>query len=230
MDVNSLSDEILKTAGFSNIVKNTSKFMKRTGSGAILGAGLGGMKGVSANAANPDSPEDTKELNVAGGIVSGALLGGLAGGVGIGAAKKIGGKAVNKMTPGFMKKSEMEVPTEEEKETKEDKDRRDVEESPNEEEKSRIINSISKHKAEIEKCSISKMAKYMKDIKCEECGSEVTPNSEDGRCPKCGALGGVKPKENPSLTQSAPLQTKDQSMGKLMDEIYNARQNFYNMY
>lgn len=219
----SYKQEIEKMAGVGN-------FMKRTATGALLGAGIGGMKGVDANSKDPNTPQDTKEMNVMGGLVGGALAGGAVGGAGIGMAKKLGGKAVNKLTPGFMKRSEMEVPTDEEKGLSDDDARKEVEESPNEAERNRMRNTIDSYKKEIEKCSLSKMAKYMEDVKCEKCGMEVTPNGEDGRCPQCGALGGILPKPNPSYTKSAPLQTKDQTMGRLMDEMYTARQNYYNMY
>lgn len=33
---------------------------------------------------------------------------------------------------------------------------------------------------------------YLKPIKCEVCGYEGKPEY-DGRCPNCGAIGGVKP-------------------------------------
>ena len=226
----SYKQQIEKMAGLGNVFKSTGKFMGRTGTGALLGAGLGGMKGVNANSQDPNASQETKETNIVGGLVGGALLGGLAGGVGIGAAKKLGQKTVKKITPGFMKKSEMEVPTEEEKGLKEDEARKEVEESPNEEERARIRNSINNYKKEIEKCSISKMAKYMADVRCEKCGFEVTPNSDDGRCPNCGALGGVLPKPNPSYTKDTSGLTKDQALSRIIDEVYTARQGLYNMY
>lgn len=226
----SYKQEIEKMASVESTVKGVGKFMSRTATGALLGAGIGGMKGVNANANDPNASQDTKETNIMGGLASGAILGGLAGGVGIGAAKKLGKGVANKLTPGFMKKSEMEVPTEEEKGINNDEAREEVQESPNEKEKSRMRSSIDNYKKEIEKCSMSKIAKYMIDVKCEKCGFDVTPNSNDGRCPQCGALGGVAPKAAPSYTRSAPLITRDQLMGRLTDEIYSARQNFYNMY
>ena len=120
----------------------------------------------------------------------------------------------------------MDVPTEEEKDIADN----EVLDSPNEDEKSRIRSSIHKYKNEIEKQSIIKMAKYMNNVVCESCGNEVTPDSSDGRCPRCGAMGGVSPKPNPSLTKGKALQSRDQVLGRLMDEIYTARQNFYNRY
>lgn len=222
--------EIEKVAGIGSTISGVGKFMGRTATGAVLGAGLGAMKGVSANANDPNAEQGTKESNVMGGLVGGALLGGLAGGVGVGAAKKIGKGVANKLTPGFLKKSEMEVPTDEEKGLDNDEAREDVEESPNKEERDRMRSSINKHKKEIEKCSISKTAKYMADVKCEQCGFDVTPNSTDGRCPNCGALGGVLPKPNPSYTKDVPLRTKDQIIGRLVDEMYSAKQGLYNMY
>ena len=218
--------EIEKSAGFPGALKGAGKFMSRTATGAILGAGLGATKGVNANANDPNASQGTKELNVAGGLVGGALLGAVAGGPGIGMAKKIG----KKLTPGFLKKSEMEVPTEEEKGTEEDEARKEVEESPNRIERNRMRHTIDSYKKEIEKSSLSKMAKYMEDVKCEKCGLDITPNSEDGRCPNCGALGGILPKPNPSYNRGTPLVTKDQTIGRLMDEVYSARQNLYNMF
>lgn len=228
MDKISYKLEIEKSASIPGAIKGAGKFMGRTATGALLGAGIGGMKGVNANANDPNASQETKETNIAGGLLGGALLGGLAGGPGVGAAKKLGQKAVSKITPGFLKKSEMEVPTEEEKGNEEDEARKEVEESPNKAERSRMRSTINDYKKEIEKCSISKMAKYMADVKCEKCGFEVTPNSDDGRCPNCGALGGILPKPNPSYNRGTPLVTRDQNISRIMDEIYSARQGLYN--
>ena len=92
------------------------------------------------------------------------------------------------------------------------------------------MRSVDDYKKDIEKCSILKSAKYMADVTCEKCGFDVTPNSNDGRCPNCGALGGVLPKPNPSLTRSSSPHTRDQKINRIIDEIYTARQGLYNMY
>lgn len=220
-------NDIEKIAGIGSALKSTGKFMGRTATGLTLGAGIGAMKGLNANAQNPNLDQEGRESNIMGNAVSGALIGGVAGGVGIGLAKKLGKGAVNKLTPGFMKKSEMEVPTDEEKGLEDNEDKDEVQESPNKEEVSRMRGSINKHKEQIEKKSILKQAKYMQDVTCEKCGFEVTPNSEDGRCPNCGALGGILPKPNPSYTRSAPIKTKDETMGSIVDSLYAARQGLY---
>lgn len=230
MDKEIYKNHIEKIAGIGSAINGAGKFVGRTATGAILGAGIGSMKGLNANAENPNLDTESREGNILGGLASGALIGGITGGVGVGAAKKLGKGVVKKLTPGFMKKSEMEVPTNEEKGLEENEDKNEVQESPNQEEIQRMRSTINKHKEDIEKKSMSKEAKYMVDVTCEQCGFEVTPDSDNGRCPSCGALGGVVPKETPSLTKSAPIKSKDETMGSLTDTLYNAKQEFYNRY
>ena len=86
---------------------------------------------------------DERNSNIAGKAIGGALVGGAIAGPGIGAVK-FGAKKIKNKLSGITKKSEMQVPTDEEtgKETKEDRD--EVLESPNEQEKRRMNNSITK--------------------------------------------------------------------------------------
>lgn len=134
-------DEITKVAGFSP--KGIAKAVGRTATGAVLGAGIGASKANTQNQENPYASTEDKNNNVISGALSGALIGGAIGGPGIGAAK-FGAKKIKNGVSGIFKKSEMQVPTDEEagRETKEDKD--EVLNSPNEEEKRRMNNSISK--------------------------------------------------------------------------------------
>lgn len=138
-NIEHISNEILKTAGIASGVKGVGKFMGRTATGAILGAGIGASKGVSANEKNPFDTQEAKETNVVGGMIGGALTGAVAGGVGVGIAKKVGKGAI-----GMFKKSDMEVPNEHEKGEKTDEAKDEVLDSPNEEERKRMVNSISK--------------------------------------------------------------------------------------
>lgn len=165
MTIENRSNEILKTAGIasgaraiSNGIKGTGKFIGRSAGGAMLGAGLGANKGVGANEKDPYASQETKELNVLGGAAGGALAGMALAGPGVGMAKKIG-----KSTLGLFKKSDMEVPNEDERLDSEDDAKDEVLNSPNKEEKKRMINTISKrderkehYKKEIEKLSASK--------------------------------------------------------------------------
>lgn len=212
--IDNLSNEILKTAG---IISATG----RTLGAATLGAGLGALKGTSANEANPNATADEKAGNVLGGAIGGALTGGAIGGPGVGAVKFAGKKIANKAshlgnkTLNLFKKSEMEIPRDVIDKSHDDES---VRESPNESEKRKMINSISEederkqhYKSQIEKEASQimkqffKEAGYLKDIECEECGYSGTPNSEDGRCPTCGAIGGIKPTTLPNGNNDEPL-------------------------
>lgn len=132
-------DEIVKTAG----IKGVAKAVGRTATGAVLGAGIGANNAVSENEKNPYADTDERNSNIAGKAIGGALVGGAIAGPGIGAVK-FGAKKIKNKVTGFTKKSEMQVPTDEEagKETKED--REEVLNSPNEQEKRRMNNSITK--------------------------------------------------------------------------------------
>ena len=132
-------NEIVKTAG----IKDVAKTVGRTATGALLGAGIGANNAVSENEKNPYADVDERNSNIAGKAIGGALVGGAIAGPGIGAVK-FGAKKIKNKLSGITKKSEMQVPTDEEtgKETKEDRD--EVLESPNEQEKRRMNNSITK--------------------------------------------------------------------------------------
>ena len=132
-------DEIVKTAG----IKGVAKAVGRTATGAVLGAGIGANNAVSENEKNPYADIDERNSNIAGKAIGGALVGGAIAGPGIGAVR-FGAKKIKNKVTGFTKKSEMQVPTDEEagKETKED--REEVLNSPNEQEKRRMNNSITK--------------------------------------------------------------------------------------
>ena len=230
-----LSDEILKTAGFGSAIG-------RTLGAATLGAGIGATKGVSANEANPNATADEKATNVLGGAAGGALAAGAIAGPGVGAAKHFGKKALNTVSNlgskalNMFKHSEMEVPNDIDKSIDEDEN---VRESPNELEKRMMINSITekdelkqKYKDLIEKKALDfcKEANYLKDIKCEQCGYEGVPHSSDGRCPECGALGGVKPRSHShSNTNDAPL-NRELMEGQLQQAAEQSRRDSFFYY
>lgn len=217
-EIEKISDEILKTAGIIRTVN-------RTLGSSVLGAGLGAVKGVGANEQNPGATADEKLNNVLGGAAGGALIGGAIGGPGIGCVKSIGKKITNKTNKlgtqalGFFKKSDMEVPHEDDdKITTEESEVRD---SPNNTEKRRMINSITKedeHK-QFYKNQIEKSALYMNNIECEVCGFDGTPNSNDGRCPECGALGGVMPKPEIGENRNDELATRELRENNLQRDV-----------
>lgn len=166
MNIENKSNEILKTAGIasgakaiSGGIKGAGKFLGRSAGGAVLGAGLGATKGVGANEKDPYATQETKELNVLGGAAGGMLAGAAIAGPGIGMAKKIGKGAL-----GIFKKSDMEVPNEEERGCVEDEDKDEVLESPNKDERKRMVNSISKED--------EKKEHYKKQIEKSACGKE----------------------------------------------------------
>lgn len=72
-----------------------------------------------------------------------------------------------------------------------------------------------------------KMAGYMKSTKCEQCGYEGKLNSDDGRCPSCGSLSGIKATDTSVEKRDESLYNKDMCLGKLYDDINKARQELY---
>jgi len=195
----------------------------------LLGAGIGSMKGVSANEANPGASPDEKAGNIAGGVMGGLALGGLAAGPGVSAAKKLGSAAL-----GVFKKADMEIPHDEDnKMTDEEKE---VQESPNEDEKRRMVNSVTEedekkeyYKNKIEKQALLKLSGYMGDINCEQCGYAGKPDSEDGRCPQCGAMCGVMPKEAPQERRD-DLHDVDHDRSRLYDDIERGKNEINSFY
>lgn len=189
MDKQNLIEDITKIAGFSP--KGALKAVGRTVSGTALGAGIGATKAISQNEKDPFADTDAKNSNIITSSLAGGLIGGAIGGPGIGVAKS-GAKKLSSKVTGIFKKSEMEVPNEEESGKEVNKDKEEVLNSPNEEEKKRMTSSISEkdelkeyYKNKIKEKAASEMpdTPYMQTIKCEECGFEGKPLSSDGRCP-----------------------------------------------
>lgn len=87
------------------------KALLRTGSGAMLGAGLKLSDSIEKNRNNPNLDEDTRMTNNFSSALGGATLGAAAAGPGIGYINK-GIKSIGKV---FSKAASMEVPTDEEK-------------------------------------------------------------------------------------------------------------------
>lgn len=131
MDIDTMSENILKTAKFRSAAG-------RFGAGTLLGAGIGGMKASEANDTLPQDDIDGRDKNFLGKTLSGAAIGGSVAGPGVGLVKKIGKNTVN-----LFKKSEMEVPNDEERGVTKKEDEDEVLESPNKEERDRMRNSIS---------------------------------------------------------------------------------------
>lgn len=70
---------------------------------------------------------------------------------------------------------------------------------------------------------------YMKDTVCENCGYAGKMNSDDGRCPKCGAMAGQKPvvkiNKNP-----ADLKDMIDNSDQTYDEIINSKTEYLDYY
>lgn len=74
-----------------------------------------------------------------------------------------------------------------------------------------------------------KIAKYLKDIKCT-CGFEGVP-TWDGRCPKCGLIGGVAPA--PITNERGHLDDipdREQNVADLHGAIQESIEEFYSAY
>lgn len=65
---------------------------------------------------------------------------------------------------------------------------------------------------------LAKLAGYLKEISCEECRYEGKP-SYDGSCPKCGSLGGIKPKE--PISQKPNEYSKELNTKEFFDALSN---------
>lgn len=222
-NIDLMSDNILKTAGF----------VGRTLTGAMLGAGINSGKGLSANEANPNASYEEKRNNIVSSMAGGAMLGGAVGGAGVGTAKKIGKKILN-----VVKKAEMDVPTDEEKGLENNEARKEVEESPNEDEKNRMESSMggneearNYYKKEIEKQAFKKKLDngdgYLNDIECEQCNYHGKPE-EDGRCPRCGAVCGCKPRA--IVPKKRQNYSRENSLNSIYKDIADSKREYLNWY
>lgn len=72
---------------------------------------------------------------------------------------------------------------------------------------------------------LTKISSYMLDISCELCGYVGKPNSSDGRCPSCGAMGGVKPKDPTGRGREDGIYSREEKLNRLFEELNNARLN-----
>lgn len=70
-----------------------------------------------------------------------------------------------------------------------------------------------------------KLSGYMEDIVCEACNYKGAPDSSDGRCPICGALGGIMPKEPQGRGREDGMYSREGKLNRLYEEIRNARLN-----
>lgn len=211
---------------YKAIIEKEASFTKtlgRTLTGATIGAGIGAIKS-NKDLDDPNKSIDEKALKLGGNSLGGAVVGGVAANT----VGSLGSKAV-----GMFKKSEIEIPSIDDKEEKkEEKDnaRDEVLNSPNKEEIERMNNSVVNSKKEEYKKMIEKEAEqYMKDTKCENCGYEGKMNSDDGRCPECQAMSGEKPKDVVLEGREQPYD-RDLSRSRLYDEIENSRREFYSYY
>lgn len=60
--------------------------------------------------------------------------------------------------------------------------------------------------------------RYLKDIDCEQCGYQGTPNN-DGRCPDCGAICGVAP-----TIKTAPKDPSIRDLENIMGDVDSSYQ------
>lgn len=189
--------------------------------GAMLGGCYGASKAGDMIKENPYMNQEQKENIMLKRSVKGAAIGT--------AGAAIGGHYIRgaiKGVGGILKKSEMEVPTDSEI-GKLPEAEEEVRESPNEEEKEKMRNTIDERKQHY-KDLIEKMSNYQNDINCAKCGYEGEP-LDDGRCPTCGSLNGSYPRdgeycgrvEDDFTMKQQKLEDTYQAIQKAREELYN---------
>lgn len=82
-----------------------------------------------------------------------------------------------------------------------------------------------KMKASNEIDNLVKLSGYVTDISCEVCGYEGKPDSSDGRCPYCSALGGIRPKQPQGRGREDGIHSNEAKLNRLFEELNNARLN-----
>ena len=80
------------------------------------------------------------------------------------------------------------------------------------------LDSLYFEKQAVEQAPV-KRNRYLKDINCEQCGYQGPPTN-DGRCPKCGAICGVAPTK---LT--APKDPSIRDLENIMGDVDSAYQH-----
>lgn len=210
--------------GIGNFAKGAQKAVSRKNmlmNGAVMGGCFGVSKANDVIKTNPYMNQEQKEKTMANKAAKGAAAG-VATGVVAGHYLR---PMVKGMT-GIIKKSEMEVPNDNEKSELPEAEE-EVRESPNNEEKEKMRNSINENR-EHYKNLIEKMSNYQEDINCKKCGYQGEP-MEDGRCPKCGVLNGSLPRdgedcgrvEDDFMLKRLKLEETYHAIQKAKEDMYN---------
>lgn len=160
----------------SSLAKKNLSTAKAIGVSSAIGGALGGMKSQASAENNPNMTAGDKATNIMGGVAAGALGGAVAGGIGKSLINKginTSGNLINKggnfisnfgktaseelddlyqlCKIAMNKKSEMECPTEEEKQNRLNSSEEEVRESPNSTEKKRMIETSKDDSSELKK-------------------------------------------------------------------------------
>lgn len=73
--------------------------------------------------------------------------------------------------------------------------------------------------------SLIKLSGYVQEIACEVCGYSGMPTEDDGRCPECGSIGGITPRQPDGRGREDEIYSREGRLNHLFEEIENARLN-----